>query len=337
MIAILKFLTILMTGLFGVFASLVDFRDTSGRITRNGWIGLAGVITAGISAGALQVYSDFVDEKSTLEILEQNDAVLNEVNRTLHPLPGLTITYFLRPDWNADGLGQYYAEFQQTWGNVTSPPAKTTTIGMQTFPPFPPFDDNSLLADTLCHVHLQLLFFREPIDPATFEFDIGNVGEDLRIQARNPCELDSHFSGELSTTVPWRSYWDYAFLNGKLKWLDMKVARLEIDSTSDEWRGNSKIASLQDLLGSQLIVQLGESGWADNDAQQLRKSIALANLIIRFQNGIVMNFDQDNLVLIAEDDQFRAYSFIFPDTMHELIKATSYDQFKKLEFLKNAE
>lgn len=339
MIAILKFLTILATALFGMFGSLVDFRDKSGKITRNGWIGLTGVIVAGISAGVLQVYSDLTEEKSTLTILEQNSALLTEVSRTVYPLPGLTVSYFLRPDWDSDGFKQYFAEFEresvsgQKFGNVTLPPQETA---FGTFP-FPPHDENLLLTHTICDVDIELLFFRDPIDPTSFEYDIRRVGEDLRIKVSNPCEFDKYFAGTRAVTATGKYFWDYGLLNGKLQWLDLEIRPIEIDSTSNQWRGNSRITSLYDLLGSQLIIQLGASGiptdtqLTKDDIQRHRKSIALADLIIRLRNGIVMRFDQENLILIAENDQFRAYLFLFPNTMQELIEATFYDQFKKVK------
>jgi len=91
MIAALKIIAIVATALFGVFGSIVNFRDQNGRLTRNGWIGLTRVLLSGLLAAGLQVYSDQEQEHSTL-------AVLTEIERTLSPLNGLTITTNLSPD-----------------------------------------------------------------------------------------------------------------------------------------------------------------------------------------------------------------------------------------------
>ena len=64
--ATLKVITILLTAFFGVYASLTNFRDGKGRITRHGWIGLVGVIVAGLSAAGLQIYSDAQQRKASL-------------------------------------------------------------------------------------------------------------------------------------------------------------------------------------------------------------------------------------------------------------------------------
>jgi hypothetical protein len=321
MIAALKVLTILATALFGVFGSLVNFRDLNGRITRFGWIGLVGVIAAGASAAALQVYSDLEQEKSTF-------AVLTEINRTLHPLPGLTVTVFLRPDWHKEGFNEYFSEIQAAFDHKT---------GFGNFP-FQGRIQSALLNYTVCEVDAELLFYRVPIDPSHFEYKLADSGEDLRISFNNPCKYANWGLPAIATRVP---NWDYDLRDGKLRRLDLEIRDQRIDSTSNQWRSNSKISSLQDLLGSQLIVQLVASGYPVNaklmDAklthEQLfdyRRSVHLAELLIRLPNGVVMSFDADNFVQFSGADGFPAYSFTFPGTMEKLVKATRYDQFKKL-------
>jgi hypothetical protein len=312
MIATLKVITILATAFFGIFGSLVNFRDRTGRITRNGWIGLVGVIVAGLSAACLQLYSEAQQEKSTL-------TMLTEINRILHPLPGLRVSYSLRPDWQKEGFRKYLTKVE-----ASLPP---TGFGTERFPKP---EESPLLDDTVCSVSVELFFFREPIDPARFEYKLQNSGEDLRIQVSNPCRYalwDAKLGGRTTGGFSW--YFDRR--DGKLRRFDFEVADKEIDSTSNLWRSNSKITSLQDLVGAQLVVQLHASGTlVDAVIDENRWSIELTELITRLRNGIVMGFDADNLKRFRGGDGFPAYSFIFPQTMEELIKATRYDQFKNL-------
>jgi hypothetical protein len=315
MIATLKVITILVTAFIGIFASLTNFRDHRGRITRHGWIGLLGVIAAGSSAAGLQLYSDAQQEKSVF-------AILSEIDRTLHPLPGLTVQFSLRPDWQKEGFRNYFNKMEASFDHATS---------FGSFP-FPRREESPLLNYTVCDVNLALLFYREIIDPASFEYNISGSGEDLRIRVTNPCQY-SNFPIAISVG---RFSWDYDLRGAKLRRLDLMVDDRKIDSTSDEWKSNGKIASLHDLLGAQLIVQLDSPGYpvnaefTRNTIQEYRQSIQLADLIIRLQNGIVMRFDADNLKRYSGKNGFAVYSFIFPKTMGELIKATQYDQFKKL-------
>ena len=143
MIATLKVITILATAFFGIFASLTNFRDHRGRITSHGWIGLVGVIAAGLSAAGLQLYSDTQQEKSAL-------AILNEIDRTLHPLPGLTVEFSLRPDWQKEGYRNYFTKMEAGFDHATS---------FGSFP-FPRREESPLLHYTVCEMDLVLLFYR---------------------------------------------------------------------------------------------------------------------------------------------------------------------------------
>lgn len=318
MIATLKVITILATAFFGIYASLKNFRDHRGRITRHGWIGLIGVITAGLSAASLQLYSDAQQEKSIF-------AILNEIDRTLHPLTGLTVELSLRPDWQKEGYRSYFAKTESGFEHKRS-------FGSM---PFPRLEESPLIQYTVCEIDAKLLFYREPIDPTRFEYDLRGSREDLSISVTNPCKL-SHFPIPLSLGED-RFSWEYDLRNAKLRRLDLVVHKREIDTRSDQWLGNGNITSLQDLLGAQLIVQLDAPGYPVNSEftkatiREYRQSVQLANLIVRLSNGIVMRFDADNLQRYTAKNGFPFYSFVFPKTETELIKATQYDRFKKLD------
>jgi hypothetical protein len=206
MIAILKVITILVTAFFGIFGSFVNFRDRTGRITRNGWIGLLGVIVAGLSAACLQLYSEAQQEKSTL-------AMLTEINRTLHPLPGLKVGYSLRPDWQKEIFRKYFTELEASFNHPTS-------FGTR---PFPEREGSPILHHTVCYVEVILFFFREVIDPARFEYKLQNSGEDLRINVLNPCQYAS-ILGNLKLTALGGFSWDYDRRTGKLRRLDFEVS-----------------------------------------------------------------------------------------------------------------
>ncbi len=61
------------------------------------------------------------------------------------------------------------------------------------------------------------------------------------------------------------------------------------------------------------------------------RAIQLGELLIQMPNGIVLNFDTDNLIPFRDKEGFQSYSIIFPSTMSDLIRATHYDRFKSLQ------
>ena len=62
MIEFFKFFSIVATAVFGIYGSLVDFRGSDRQITKEGWIGLVGVVASATVLATLQIYSDVQDE-----------------------------------------------------------------------------------------------------------------------------------------------------------------------------------------------------------------------------------------------------------------------------------
>lgn len=252
---------------------------------------------------------------------------MSEIDRTLHPLPGLTVELSLRPDWQKEGYRNYFAETESMFRRLR----QARSFGDI---PFPRLEESPLLHYTVCEIDAELLFNREPIDPTRFEYKLRGSGEDLRVSVTNPCQF-SHFPIPLSGEKGGFS-WEYDLRNAKLRRLDLVVDNRKINTSSNQWLTNGNITSLHDLLGAQLIVQLDAPGYPATSEftpatiREYRQSVQLADLIVRLPNGIVMRFDADNLQRYSGKNGFPFYSFIFPKTKTELIKATQYDRFKKL-------
>ena len=255
---------------------------------------------------------------------------MSEIDRTLHPLPGLTVTFSLRPDWEKEKFRSYFIKTEASFKHATS-------FGTLFFPKR---EESPLLHDTLCQVDVALLFFREAIDLAKFKYNISGSGEDLKIHISNPCrfsDLVSNLPIPISVDKVGRFTWEYYLREKKLRRLDFTVDVRSIEATSHDWTSNGTITSLHDLLGAQLIVQLHAPGlpnsaeFSRNTIQEYRQAIDLAELIIRLQNGIVMRFDADNLQRSTVKDSLAICSFTFPKTMRDVLKATEFQRFKKLE------
>jgi hypothetical protein len=253
-IATLKVIAILATALFGVFGSFANFRDTRGRITRLGWVGLSGIIVSGGLAAGLQLYTDAEQERSVLEIVQ-------EIDKSLHPLSGLHVKALLRPDWQKDEFRSYLRKFE------ASQPAKTAFGNT----PFPQIDEAPLLHYSVCQVDLVLLFYRKPIDLSAFAYKLEGSGEDLRIDVHNECAT-ADFLRRLGAKTP-QINWEFDIRDGKLRRLDLELPEATIQGTAYAWVGNGKISSLQDLLGAELVIQLVSPSIVDRPPEFARAKV----------------------------------------------------------------
>jgi hypothetical protein len=322
MLAVLKVLTILVTAVFGIYGSLVNFRDAAGRVTHHGWIGLIGVVLAGTSAAALQLHSEAENEETTR-------ALQDDVRRSLQPLPGLTVSVGLRPDWHNVHARSYLNEILKSQADIAGElPNLSSRTAFGEYP-FIKAKDTPLLLRSVCELNTELFFYRKPIPPSSFKYDLSNSGEDLRIRVVNPCWFATLPGVEMGSTS--RFGWEFDLREGQLHRVDFVMPDVPISPKSDEWSSNSKISSLQDLLGAQLIVQARTGSIPPSkEIAAFRQSISVAILVIRLPSGVVLQFDADNLTRIKNGQGDYVYFFTFPKTMTELLNSTRYDRFKQL-------
>ena len=89
-LAITKFFGITLAGAFGVIALLVEYKDQQGKVTKWGRIALSGVIVSmllSMLAHGLELSkqsrASHVAQRKTLEAVERNQNVLNQISRVL--------------------------------------------------------------------------------------------------------------------------------------------------------------------------------------------------------------------------------------------------------------
>jgi hypothetical protein len=86
-----KACSIVLTGGFGILGLLKDFKDGSGRVTKWGYVSLAGIVLSTALGVAAQVKESIGDAEKALELAKKTDATLNEVERLLTPFSEPTI------------------------------------------------------------------------------------------------------------------------------------------------------------------------------------------------------------------------------------------------------
>lgn len=357
MITVLKIIGIIGSAGFGIYGSLVDLRDTDGRITLQGKFILIGIfICASIIAGT-QIHSENKSEEDAIELLKGNKLILEDINRSLHPLPGMSASFNLRPDWEHPQLAKVLVKIIEKDRLLRD--FENTVFG---FGNYPVLLESNELKYSLCGIRPVLFFYKNPIDPKKFRFEnpTASQNEDLRINISNPCEgdrIEKEFyelqenrknkpslekMEQKTSFVPNRQTnygMEFRKEDGKIIFFDMSVREVEIDSTSNSWVSNSRISSVFDLLGSQLIIQLTSSGGylfaldasipnQMKEIDSLRAAVSLSNLVLRIPNGITLAFDKDNLQEYTNEKGMKYYSITFPNDMERLIELLRYDSFE---------
>jgi hypothetical protein len=323
----IKVLAIISTALFGFYGTFFNLRGKPGKrpepISVHGWIALAGVFIAAATTAGLQLYTDKQQESSSFTLL-------SDINRTLHPLAGLKISVRVRPDWSKAAFRPYLDGIERGLDDAGRMAAKMPPVevlgekyslgSLETaFGSYPFADDGSLVRTAICDQQVVLLFYRAPVPTTHFHYAVDGVGEDLEIRLHSPCRFEMATSHDKPLSG---MDWDFDRRNGVLHRLDLSFIDTVADPTSRDWRGNGTVTSLQDLLGGQLIVLLYAPMLPSSaDVEEGRKAIFIANLIPRMTNGVVLRFDSDNLTAFRDETGEQAYSFMFPATLEELLRA----------------
>jgi len=328
-IALAKYMTFVLAALLGIYGQLVTLRHPTGRLTIHGWIVLNGVIVLALVGAGFQWYADRIEELSM-------KSLLTDIDRTLHVLPGLKVSLTLRPDWKEPAFRAYLDKLQP------SPAVSGPVYVISSFLSTPFVVDGSLLQECICEQDVALFFFKHPIVTTQFKYDSAHsAGEDLRIETSVPC---GGLRAEKNKTQE-GMWWDIMEEEGKLHQLDVRIDAQAVDASSDRWKSNGKITSLQDLMGAQLIIsfhvsvispvtfgkfdRLGATAMRSLTSKQgtanYDRAITLGKLMIRLPDGIVLRFNSHNLQSFRDKDGFLYYSFRFPDTMDALIQSTRND------------
>ena len=304
-----------------------------------------GVIVASSVVGLLQVYSSYQEDRRAIELLDKNNTILSEINRTLNPLQGLTAEVLLTADWSVGRLKEYFTDFDRSF------PDDITVFGWETLPkplcgadvklarpvlrPGRSCEKGLVIYDVFCAFDLVLLFYKEHISTGNFRYEGSGEshGEDLKIKFGNLCsftQTSATAAHELEQVigVPEESFLDFDVREGQLRRLDFRMIYDNADLLFRNWYSNSRTISLHDLMGSQLIIQMHVPFIVTSaERHELLRSVILRQLVLKLPQGIFLSFNTDNLTRHQSEDEYDFYSLIFPDTLDDLLELTSYDEF----------
>lgn len=311
-LTILKFLSIGLTAILSAIALLVEYKDENGKITYWGKRALIGIVVAAfVAAGttALEVIKgEHESEKTAKEALalaKSTSDILQNINRSLHPLEGLEFSFWATVDLSSKKLDSYRERFSEeveaylvqyksgnrryegmyaSQGNQKGPVNVHVPLGAIAYPS----EHKEELAFYLIrHADFHLAFFKDPISPTYFEREITDESEykkpDLVI------DIDTSEQDQFGIGLKYN--------------IENKTFEIEgssIQSDPRYWRTNGEIISMPDLKGSQMFVFTDSitvpSLQADNsDLVALRGGIKMRTLIIDIAGRQKFWFRTNNL------------------------------------------
>lgn len=113
--------------------------------------------------------------------------------------------------------------------------------------------------------------------------------------------------------------------SGSLLTMYYPVRNVEVNSTSLDWNSNGRIISANDLLGSQLIIEVFGDGFSNVSLFEVVNEIRLSGILIKIPSGIKIFLDKGNLKKIGRVNNKTYYSYLFPSSIETLINETEYN------------
>lgn len=343
MVDAIKFLALIFSAILGVYGSFFTLKNSSNKISKHGWACIVGILACASTSAVLQIISDGEDEKKIIKLLEQNNLLLENANRNLTPLSPLILTISLRPDLTLKTLAPFVAKLEQDQKRyISGGDGKIKFAGSSfgsIFMPSPQSKSVATFYESVCSQHVSVIFFKAPVDLSNFEYSISpDYQYDLMFEMYNPCSYYSFISGR-KPLVDFHKIGQIktVFLSGKLLDAHMEFKPVSIAGTDSRWQGAGNIVSVLDLLNSTMIVQLHNhsadirKGLTANEVGDLRRKTNLILMKVKFPNGALLAFDEDNLVRHTNKRGEPYYTFTFPSTMKELINLTKYDPMKLID------
>jgi hypothetical protein len=109
---VLKLVAGLSATAFGVFGIGAKARDDKGKLTRQGWVALYGLIASFLIGAASGTYDFAAGQKAAIETRLRNDRLLLAAERGIYPLRGITATASIKLPPSIPGLAEYKSLLQ---------------------------------------------------------------------------------------------------------------------------------------------------------------------------------------------------------------------------------
>jgi hypothetical protein len=335
----LKYLGMVLSGVFGAFGLLVKFKDGDGRITRAGRAALILICFSTLVAVGSQslellmrrqerISASEQRSKETLAAVQRTEKTLFEISRSLYPIKDIFISYWVSVPSDHVSMRNYINRFDEEMKTVVSQlnegrDVQGITGGMMDkarnyrafsfsgASPLAPKRKSEKLAYTVFgYSGVELQFFKNAIKPS----------EHPRIS------VNGHSRPDLSLSVS--AGLDDQGLSGghtiayRLSSGSFEFEAHDIRADPLYWESTGDIISIPDLLGSQMYVTVHDNMVSgdpsvDRFLPEIRRKFELGTLVLKI-GGQEFWFRKKGFQKYKDRNDYPIYVFNFPKTLEEL-------------------
>lgn len=328
LITALKFAGMLLSGIFGVFGLLVEFRDENDRITKAGRIALILIIASSAVAVGCQALELIRDHETTLKAVQRTETMMAEIERGLHQINGAQLGFWINVPTDDARLKAYLERFEKESSTIIPSlgadqmPAgivgasydeghNVDSFDFDSESPLAPNPTTEKLAQfVLGNAEVELEFYREPIEPSQ-NSAINRNWHDANL--RSPDLSMSIFTG-LRSHGPNRGH----SVQYHIKSRRMRINALMVDTDPKFWKSTGRIRAVSDLAGSQVFVRLrcvaisGDPA-IDTILPEIRRRFELDDLILNFPGDKEFRFSGRNMRKYQDYEGYPIYAYTFPN------------------------
>lgn len=347
MLSAIKIFSIVIAAASGVMGSVINFKSTSGKITRWGMICVALIILSSLLSGGIQVYEDGQSEQDTLKLMRANSEALTRINRSLLHFNKIGVYALVAPDWSIPKFHKLMLDIrdeQDPFFNSTmkSLNSKHESNAVSLSADFSGFgggvyganrSQSSLFLNTLCMASIKILVFKGKMIKDVSLIPVGSdnqlLSDDLSITVGDPCSFDYDYSqAESGKSLSHKPFsFEYGAKDGKYIHLSHPI-NVEVSSDDqNNWKGNGSVLSIPDLLSSTLIFELSYLGQlGDGTGNGLRRSVGISYLRLSFPDGISLAFSKKNMTSVVLPNGDMGYLVHTGKSLSELLKEADINE-----------
>ncbi len=117
---LLKLLSAMAALGFGIVGIGTETRAPDGKLNRNGWIAMIGIVIAGLIAVSTSIYEFTSSQQKEKEERAKSKRLMLSVQRGIYPFRGITASFNLKIDQNFEGLAPYTATLRSAIAKMQS-------------------------------------------------------------------------------------------------------------------------------------------------------------------------------------------------------------------------
>ncbi|MDN3687443.1 hypothetical protein [Cyclobacterium jeungdonense] len=342
LLIILKYLGIVISGFFGAYGLITDFKDKQGKITNAGKRALVIILVSSaisIIAQTVEIYLNSAKEKAASEAalkeLQQNSKILYNIDRTLNLIADVSVSYVITVDTTDTKIKSYHEKLASTVANLLDTISNDNHNELDRIGLFPSILSSNGRIEEIT-IDSKSDYFPDEFNEPIAYYSLGYSGINLTF-FKKEIPIDSiindtyyHYSKkDLEMNV--EAGINSSFLNGphfiryNLNKNSLEINGTNLQSDSKYWNSSGKIIGIPDLLNTTLVISLRSSIVSGNDSidnkvHEVRNQFQLRTLILEMSKGRDFRIKPEQTKRFVNKDGWTFYIFKFPSSIEELNK-----------------